>query len=71
MTIFTGESYVQEKEHLKEQEDSEVSQEKMNVAELVEAGKSIREIAAELGISKSKAGRIVFQLKNDTKQEEE
>lgn len=43
----------------------------MNVAELVEAGKSIREIAAELGISKSKAGRIVFQLKNDTKQEEE
>lgn len=43
----------------------------MNVAELVEAGKSIREIASELGISKSKAGRIVFQLKNNPKKEEE
>jgi predicted ATP-dependent serine protease len=68
---FSARGFAKEKEHLKEMEDSEVSQEKMNVAELVEAGKSIREIAAELGISKSKAGRIVFQLKNDTKQEEE
>ena len=33
-TIVTDGAYVQEKEHLKEQEDSEVSREKMNVAEL-------------------------------------
>ena len=68
---FSARGFSKEKEHLKEQEDSEVSQEKMNVAELVEAGKSIREIASELGISKSKAGRIVFQLKNNPKKEEE
>ena len=68
---FSARGFAKEKEHLKEMEDSEVSQEKMNVAELVEAGKSIREIASELGISKSKAGRIVFQLKNNPKENEE
>lgn len=68
---FSARGFSKEKEHLKEQEDSEVNQEKMNVAEHVEAGKSIREIASELGISKSKAGRINFQLKNNPQKEEE
>ena len=68
---FSARGFSKEKEHLKEMEDSEVSQEKMNVAELVEAGKPIREIASNLGISKSKVGRIVFQLKNNPKENEE
>lgn len=68
---FSVRGFSKEKEHLREPEDSEVSQESINVIDLYRQGKSVREIASELGISKSKAGRIVFQAKNNPKQEEE
>lgn len=68
---FSVRGFSKEKEHLREQEDSEVSQESINVIDLYRQGKSVREIASELGISKSKAGRIVFRAKNNPKQEEE
>lgn len=68
---FSVRGFSKEKKHLREPEDSEVSQESINVIDLYRQGKSVREIASELGISKSKAGRIVFQAKNNPKQEEE
>ena len=48
-----------ESEHLREPSENEVSQVVENVKELSKQGKSIREIASQLGISKSKVGRII------------
>ena len=54
--------------HLREdpQEGQETLRE--NVRELLSQGKSVRDIASALGISKSKAGRIVFSLKQNTEE---
>ena len=58
--------YAQEKEHLKEDEDNAANaQLAINVTELRKEGKSIREIASELGITKSKVERILRKA-NDT-----
>lgn len=56
---FNTIGYAQEKEHLKEQSEKDITQEQENVLLLHRQGKSIREIATELGLSKSKVGRIV------------
>lgn len=56
---FVHIGYAAEKEHLKEQTDKDISQLNTNIKELSTQGKSVREIASELGISKSKVGRIL------------
>lgn len=56
---FVNIGYATEKEHLKEPSDKDLSQETENIKQLAGQGKSIREIAKELNISKSKVGRIL------------
>lgn len=56
---FVNIGYATEKEHLKEPSEKDVSQEIENIKQLSGQGKSIREIAKELNISKSKVGRIL------------
>lgn len=56
---FVNIGYATENEHLKEPSEKDVSQEIENVKQLSGQGKSIREIAKELNISKSKVGRIL------------
>jgi len=59
--------YAQEKEHLKEDEDNAANaQLAINVTELRKEGKSIREIAGELGITKSKVERIIKRTNDNT-----
>lgn len=58
---FVNIGYATEKEHLKEPSEKDVSQEIENIKQLSGQGKSIREIAKELNISKSKVGRILKQ----------
>ena len=64
---FVFEQYAQEKEHLKEDEDNAANaQLAINVTELRKEGKSIREIAGELGITKSKVERIIKRTNDNT-----
>ena len=65
---FVPRGFDREYAHLREdpQEDQETLRE--NVRELLSQGKSVRDIASALGISKSKAGRIVFSLKQNTEE---
>ncbi len=67
---FEFRDFDREYAHLREdpQEDQEVLRE--NVRSLLSENKSVREIASLLGISKSKAGRIVFALKQAPKETE-
>lgn len=58
---FVNIGYATEKEHLKEPSEKDVSQEIENIKLLSGQGKSIRDIAKELNISKSKVGRILKQ----------
>ena len=58
---FVNIGYATEKEHLKEPSEKDVSQEIENVKLLSGQGKSIRDMAKELNISKSKVGRILKQ----------
>ena len=59
--------YAQEKEHLKEDEDNAANaQLAINVTELRKEGKSIREIASELGITKSKVERLLKKAEIST-----
>lgn len=58
---FVNIGYATEKEHLKEPSEKDVSQEIANIKLLSGQGKSIRDIAKELNISKSKVGRILKQ----------
>lgn len=58
---FVNIGYATEKEHLKEPSEKDVSREIANIKLLSEQGKSIRDIANELNISKSKVGRILKQ----------
>ncbi|MDR2585921.1 MAG: AAA family ATPase, partial [Prevotellaceae bacterium] len=59
---FEQRGFVTEKEHLKEQDGTEVGQTLSQVETLVGQKKTIREIANELNISRSKAGRMVKNL---------
>lgn len=67
---FEFRDFDREYAHLREdpQEDQEVLRE--NVRALLSENKSVREIASMLGISKSKAGRIVFALKQTPEESE-
>ena len=59
--------YAQEKEHLKEDEANAANaQLAINVTELRKEGKSIREIASELGITKSKVERLLKKAEIST-----
>ena len=56
---FANIEYATEREHLKEPSEKDVSQEIEDIKQLSGQGKSIRDIAKELNISKSKVGRIL------------
>ena len=56
---FEFKGFANEKEHLKEADEKEKSSLKENVLELVRQGKSYRDVAEALGISKSLVGKIV------------
>ena len=51
--------YVTEREHLKEPEDGDRTKLAETIKQLSANGKSIRDIANDLRISKSKVGRIL------------
>lgn len=55
---FRNVGFATEKEHLREQTDNDISAFDEQVSQMRENGKSIREIADALGVSKSKVGRI-------------
>lgn len=53
-----------ERDHLKERSDKEIDTRELNIKELYEQGKSYREIADELSLSKSLVGKVVGRLKD-------
>lgn len=59
---FRNIGYATEREHLKEQTDKDISSFDERVKGLRADGKSIREIADSLGVSKSKIGNIIKKL---------
>ncbi|WP_290382275.1 AAA family ATPase [uncultured Bacteroides sp.] len=59
---FRNIGYATEREHLKEQTEKDISSFDDRVKELRADGKSIREIADSLGVSKSKIGNIIKKL---------
>lgn len=56
---FEFKEYSTEKEHLKERTEKEITATHRNIHELKAQGKSIREIASHLGLSKSKVDRLI------------
>ena len=56
---FEFKEFSNEKEHLKERTEKEITSTHRNVHELKSQGKSTREIAAYLGLSKSKVDRLI------------
>ena len=60
---FAFKEFASEYSHLKEQSEQENNTMESNVKELLEQGRSYREIAAALGISKSLVGKIVSKSK--------
>ena len=56
---FEFKEFSTEKEHLKERTEKEITSTHCNVHELKSQGKSTREIAAYLGLSKSKVDRLI------------
>ncbi len=62
---FSARGFGKETDHLRQPEANEISQDTLNVLDLHKQGKSIREIAADLNLSKSKVGRIIQQAKNN------
>lgn len=59
---FRNIGFATEREHLKEQTDKDISTFDNNVKELRQSGKSVREIANALAVSKSKVQRVVSRL---------
>ena len=59
-----------EAEHLRDRSDEARQVERENIAELKSQGKSVRQIAAILGISKSKVDRIIKDLPSVPSQED-
>ena len=53
-----------EREHLKERSEKDVSTRDLNIRDLYEQGKSYREIADTLSLSKSLVGKVISQLKD-------
>ena len=59
---FNFVEFGKEAEHLRDRSEEAREVERSNIEELKNQGKSVRQIAAILGISKSKVGRIVSEL---------
>ncbi len=62
---FELKGFSSEKEHLKEQTDRDTANIENEVSTLHQEGKSVREIASLLGLSKSKVGRILQHLSQE------
>ena len=60
---FVFKEFASEFSHLKEPSDQDLSTMDQNVKDLIEQGKSYREIASTLGISKSYVGKIAMKIK--------
>ena len=56
---FVAQGHSTEREHLKELSDKDLSEQIAEVKKLHDEGKSFREIAAKIGISKSKVDRLL------------
>ena len=61
---FVFKEFSSEYSHLREPTEADVNTQDMNVKELLEKGKSYRDIAGILGISKSQVGKIAARLKS-------
>lgn len=63
---FEFKGFANEKDHLKEADTKEKNTLEENVMELIQTGKSYRDIASALGISKSLVGNIVKKAESST-----
>ena len=61
---FVFKEFSSEYSHLREPSEADANTQDMNVKELLEKGKSYRDIAGILGISKSMVGKIALRLKS-------
>ena len=61
---FVFKEFSSEYSHLREPTEADVNTQDMNVKEVLEKGKSYRDIAGILGISKSQVGKIAARLKS-------
>ena len=67
---FQFKEFGQESDHLRDRTDEAREVERSNIAELKQQGKSVRQIAGILGISKSKVDRIIKTLEPVPSQED-
>ena len=61
---FVFKEFASEYSHLREPNEQDSNTQDQNVKELLDKGKSYREIAAILGISKSMVGKIAARIKS-------
>ena len=61
---FAFREFSSEYDHLRERSDEESKTQDQNVKELLDKGKSYREIAAILGVSKSLVGKVALRIKS-------
>ena len=61
---FTFKDFSSEYDHLRDRSDEETKTQDQNVKELLDKGKSYREIAGILGVSKSLVGKIALRIKS-------
>ena len=66
-THFEFKEYSTEREHLREQKETETLNRVENIIQLFQQGKSYREIAQEVGLSKSMVAKIIKQAASSTK----
>ena len=67
-THFEFKEYSTEREHLREQKETETLNRVENIIQLFQQGKSYREIAQEVGLSKSMVAKIIKQAEASTAQ---
>lgn len=67
-THFEFKEYSTEREHLREQKETETLNRVENIIQLFQQGKSYREIAQEVGLSKSMVAKIIKQAASSTKE---
>ena len=61
---FSFKDFSSEYDHLRDRSDEETKTQDQNVKELLDKGKSYREIAGILGVSKSLVGKIALRIKS-------